>query len=126
MKDSPVVQVSKEYFSTVSKSPWIGVDSSKDPYLHTTAQHRRMRVNIHHTLRGIRTHDTSIHAVRTYAVDSAENCRLRYFLLRSNQMACYLMILKICVQNLLGSNPMGFPAMFPSSLPSNLSRVRVT
>jgi hypothetical protein len=47
-----------------------GISPSQGLYLHRTTQHRKTRTDIH-ALSGIRTHDSSIRAIKTHAPDRA-------------------------------------------------------
>jgi hypothetical protein len=58
-----------------------GVSPSQGLYLHRITQHRKMRTNIH-ALSGIRTHNPSVQAIKTYALDRVATV-MALFMLRA-------------------------------------------
>jgi hypothetical protein len=63
-----VVDVSKRCFRHLAGLFGREVSQSHDLYLHITAQHTKTRTNIH-ALSGIRTHDPSLQAAKSQALD---------------------------------------------------------
>jgi hypothetical protein len=52
-------------FRYFGRTPWTGDGPLQDLYLHRTAQHRKMRANMHASI-GIRTHDPSVRTVQDH------------------------------------------------------------